>query len=269
MSTKTLTPTTDEMLAARISTRRASLAKQRAERKDPDDLILSPHERLTYIAETARIDAKIAAIHTASAALAELGSVDALTRWQTFLPPARDTISNELLALPRRIRDRATLDLQDGLHFCLKLIDHGFGAATLGIVTLEPTRLGQLMQAAGFDAGAGLRGPNGWGGSLPEVAQRIEELTKRRAAAQAALDDALMDDDECVKRDAESAVLREAYNQMHIKGSPDGLGYVVVDEDGAPRDLATLSAIERKAFERMDALERQYRQDVRDRQAGR
>lgn len=105
-------------------------------------------------------------------------------RWLANLNAWRDTISCELLSLPRRIRDQPTLDLQANLTFSLRLIDFGLSAGErhLGpVADLSPLRIGELMIAAGYDVcGPALRGPNGWIGSMPEVEKRI---TARRAEA--------------------------------------------------------------------------------------
>lgn len=245
--------TTDE----RITTRRAALTKQRAERKDPDDLMLSPHARRAYTTETDRLDAKIAAIPTASAALAELGSVEPLTRWRDFVTKARDTLSAERLQIRSPIRDREVVRRAEDLEFGIKLIDKGFGIAKMGIVTLEPTRIGELMQAAGFAvAGAGLRGANGWGGALPEVEARIKDLTRRRAAAQAALDEALLTDEERTQKEAEGQAYRDALKAMTIRGGADGVSLVAYDEWDAPIDRATLSELQQKAIAWFEAAQR-------------
>lgn len=167
------------------------------------------------------------------------------------------------------IRDRAMMARADDLAFSIKLIDVGLGIGTLGpIITLAPTRLGELMAAAGYaTSGPELRGPQGWRGSWKEVEQRLKTLAQRRTAAQAALDAAALDDDARANQEAESRVLTEVFNRLHVKGSRDGMGYVVVAEDGGERDLTTLTDVERRAFERMDARERSYRQGVIDRQA--
>jgi hypothetical protein len=125
-----------------------------------------------------------------------------------------------------------------------------------------PTRIGELMAAAGYaTSGPELRGPRGWLGSLPEVEQRIKKLSKQRAAAHAALDEALLDDDARAKRDAESAELREAFNTMHVTSSADGVSLVAYKkDDGSVLELSAMTPKQRTAFERMDALHRQHRE---------
>ena len=73
---------------------------------------------------------------------------------------------------------------------------------------LTTLRLGDLM--IGFHLPDG-RGPDvnysgqmPWGGSVPDVEQRIADLAAKRATARAALEDAVLDDDERVARDAEA-----------------------------------------------------------------
>lgn len=245
-----------------LDERLAQLTKLRAERKDPDDLALSPNERRAYAAATDALDGRIHAIHTASAALAELGRVEPLTAWLVKLHGTdgnggwRKTLCDELLTLPARVRDRAEMDRQQDLTFSIKLIDFGFGIAKMGIVTLEPTAIGRLMQAAGYAvSGESLRGPNGWLGSIKEVELRIKDLTKRRAAAQSALDAALITDEERAVQDAEHAAFRQTLATMDIRGGGDGL-IAYHTETGAPLPVADMTPKQRAAFEWFDAGQR-------------
>jgi hypothetical protein len=57
------------------------------------------------------------------------------------------------------------------------------------------------MAAAGYATdGPALRGPNGFRDSLPDTEQRIKDHAKQRTAAQAALDAALLTDEERATR---------------------------------------------------------------------
>ena len=264
------TETTDERIAAR----RAELMKQRADRQDELDLprTLTMRQVRDYVAVTATIDQQIAAFNAAVAAYAALPSLDADIKWRDFLTPARQTIDGELLAMHPRIRNKTELEQQQRLMFSIRLIDHGWAANKLPapIIDLSHSRLGELMAAAGYDV-VGLellRGPNGFRGSLPETEQRIKELTKQRAEAQAALDMLLRTDEERATQDAESAQLRDAFNAMHCKYT-DG-GYVAHTEPGGDvLEPSAMTDLQRRAIEKMDAVEREYRQGVIDRQVGR
>jgi hypothetical protein len=266
----TTTPT-DE----RIETRRAALAKARAERLDPLDYPRTWTQRQvnTYDAETAILDRQIAHFATTVETWTARPPIEPDTRWLAHLTSWRTTLCDELLTIKSPIRDKDTKARADSLTFSLRLIDFGWAVNRLPapVIDLSSTRVGELMAAAGYDV-VGLellRGPNGFRGSLPDTEQRVKTLTARRAAAEAALASVLRTDEERAQQEAESAQLREAFNRLHVRGSADGLGYTVVDEDGAPRDLATLTATERQAFERADAAERAYRQSVFNRQSGR
>jgi hypothetical protein len=201
-----------------------------------------------------------------------LPSLEPDTKWRDFLQSARATMNTELLAIKTPIRDDATRERARGLGWSIELIDVGWVANRflVPIIDLSSTRLGELMAHAGYvtQGHDDLRGPRGFRGSLAETEARIKETTKRRAAAEAALDAALIDDAERARRDAERAELRDALNRLRVQGNSDGSGYVVLGDDDAPRDLATLTPIERKAFEQFDAAERQLRRDTFARQSG-
>lgn len=264
MTTATATPT-DE----RIATRRAELMKQRATRKDPDDLMLSPNERRAYVAETAKIDAETAAFNAVVEKWAAVPTPDADTKWLAHLTAWRDTISTERLTIKSPMRDRAVQERAQRLEWTIKLIDHGLGISSLGIVTLALSPIGPLMQAAGYETqGEALRGPRGFRGGIEEVEYRIKTLTKQRTAAEAALDLALEDDTARAKRESESQAYRDALNSMDIRNGSTGL--VAYDKDtGDPLAVADMTEPQRKAFEQADARERAYRQSVIDRQLGR
>ena len=96
------------------------------------------------------------------------------------------------------------------------------------------------------------RGELPWFGSLPEVERRISKLAQQRQAAQAALDEALIDDDARVKRDAESAQYRDAFNAMRVKVGADG-SLVAYRDDGGELPRAEMTPLQRAAIERIDA----------------
>jgi hypothetical protein len=148
----------------------------------------------------------------------------------------RKILCDELLAMPPRVRDKAAIERQQNLTFSIKLIDFGFAANRLRapIISLESTRVGELMVEAGYDV-VGLellRGPNGFRGSLPDTEQRIKDLTKQRTEAQAALDVLLRTDEERAQQEAEDNAFHEAINTMDLAHGADGQSLVAFTKDG-------------------------------------
>ncbi|MEQ1761275.1 MAG: hypothetical protein ABL986_23445 [Vicinamibacterales bacterium] len=268
-TTPTTTPPTREAL---ITAKRAALTKQRADRLDPLDFprVWTMRQCDVYSSETVRIDREIAAFERAVSAAQPNSDLDLDTQWLAHLTAWRDVLCTELLTIKSPIRDRDIKAQADALTWAIRLIDFGFRIAPLGITTLAPTRIGELMVGAGYTVeGDGLRGAHGWRGSLPEVEHRIATLTQQRTAALAALDAVLLDDAARATVEAEAQDYRDALNRLHLKGSPDGQGYVVCDEQGDVRDLTTLTPAERTAFERVDAAYRHERAARLDRALGR
>jgi hypothetical protein len=256
--------TTPETTDTRIEKRLAELIKFRAERKDALDLpgTMTQREVNTYHAETALLDQRIATIRTAAEALASLPT-DADIKWRDHLVTWRATLCDELLTIKSPIRDKDTKERADRLTFSIKLIDFGLAISSLGIVTLAPTRIGELMAAAGYEVqGPALRGPHGWRGSIKEVEHRITGTTKQRAEAQAALDVALMDDAERATADAESQAHRDALSTMNLKGNAEGTGLVAFTKDGDPLSVADMTPAQKAAFTRFEAVAYPPRQPV-------
>jgi hypothetical protein len=167
-----------------------------------------------------------------------------------FLTMARATLSDERLTIKSPIRDKATMERVQNIAFSVKLIDFGLGASRNGhVVTLAPLRIGALMAEAGYEAT-----PQGWRGSIPEVEQRIKALAQQRTAAETALAEALLSDDAPAARDAEDKALRDAFNTMRVTGSADGRSLVAFTKDGDVLDASAMTPLQRKAFERMNAL---------------
>ncbi len=237
---------------ARVAARRAGLTKLRAERKDELDLpgIMTQRERSAYLAATAQLDATIVDFESKVAAWAALSAAEPDEKWLAFLNSARETLCDELLMIKSPIRDRAIKERADALTWSIRLIDFGFGAAALPIVTLAPTPLGQLMQAAGYETqGEGLRGPRGWRGGLPEVEARVKALTKQRAAAEAALDPLLLDEAERATADAEHDAYRAALKTMRVQGNAAGTGLIAYDPaTDEPLDAEAMSDVQRRAL---------------------
>lgn len=243
----------------RIAQRRRDLQKQRAERLDELDLPRTMTQRQVneYMAETTRIEQRIVNFDKVAAEYNACTSEDAAAdaRWMEFIVAARKTLCDELLQIKSPIRDRETKLRADGLEWGLRYIDRGLTASTIGpVVTLEPTRLGELMAAAGYAvSGYALHGPNGFRCSLPEVEKRIAHLAKRRAAAEAALDEVLMSDEERAARDAEADELRAASDSLRLKGNAEGTGVIARDADGNELPVSAMTPLQRKAFERANA----------------
>jgi hypothetical protein len=139
----------------------------------------------------------------------------------------------------------------EDLTFSIKLFDFGLGISKIGpIVDLSMTAIGKLMIAAGFQtSGDGLRGPRGFRGPIDEVTARIKLLTQQKATALRALEDALITDDERIKREAEHQTFREALRTMTIQGSSDGRSLVAFTKDGDPLPRSSMTTLQQKAFD--------------------
>jgi hypothetical protein len=176
--------------------------------------------------------------------------------WRVHLEAWRQTLCDELLALPARVRDPHARGLQINLTLSIKCID--FGPAVFDNTTYDviSSRLGQLMRAAGFepqgaDPQANFGGIMPWFGSLRDLDHAAQDVPRRRAQAEAALAEALLDDDAREAQEAEATALRDALNSMRIKNSldPNESGvYVVVDRAGTPIDETTLTPAQQRAL---------------------
>jgi hypothetical protein len=240
----------DERIAARL----AELTKQLTTVQEHFALAQSTADM--YAKQRRGLDDLRADLQSKAAAYAAIGSCDPDVAWRDWLTAWRPTISAELLQIKTPIRDRALVALERNLTLSIRLIDSGLGVLTLGCVTLAPLRIGELMAAAGYDVAVpGLHGPNGWRGSTRQVEQRIKEHTHNHAAAKAALEEALLDDDSRAARDAEDASLREALKSMRLRSSADTSvpGVVAYTLDGDLLDAADMTPLQRRAFERANA----------------
>lgn len=247
------------------------LELQRAARKDPLDInerlaqltqesaalatsrARAEREAATYIAQTGALAHRISTIQVATTTLAGLPALAPEQEWLAHLTAWRKALCDELLALPARIRDKAGLHRQENLTFSIRLIDFGLRVVSFGpVVDLSPLRIGELMAEAGYaTSGPELQGSHGWLGSNSEVEGRIRNITRQRAAAQAQLDEALMDDDARAKADAEGAACRETLRTMDIKNNedPNVPGLVAYTQDGDVLTLPEMTAAQRQAFE--------------------
>jgi hypothetical protein len=229
--------------------RLAQLEQERAARKDELDIcVRTQREFDAYVEATLTLDRRIAQLRNAIAACADLGSPEADEQWLDRLTTWRKALCAERLTIKSPIRDREIKRQAEDLEWSIQLIDRGFGMAKLGIETIEPTRIGQLMQQAGYAvSGPTLRGPHGWQGSLPETEARIKDLTQRRAAAQAALDALLLTAEERAAQEAAAQARREALNTLEIKISGDSTGLVAY-KDGERLDPASMTEAQRQAL---------------------
>jgi hypothetical protein len=194
-------------------------------------------ERLSEHQQRRRVlDHRLATARSAAATISELAHY---AKALDFLNEARRTLCDELLALPPRIRDAELLAKQRSIDLSIQVVDFGPGVLQGTGLSLSDIRLGDLMSQAG----------ESWRGALPEV----ERMVARRAQAQSALDDALLDDDERAAREAAAKELRDAFNAMRVKVGPDGGGLVAYGPDGEPLDVSKMTPLQRRAFERMDA----------------
>ena len=124
------------------------------------------------------------AFKSATGRMAELPPAE--KKWIDDLTTWRQTLCDELLALPPRIRDKAEMGRQQNLTLSIRVIDFGLGVLNDPGYDLTTLRLGQLMRASGYeprdaDPTRNYSGVMPWFGSMKEI--------ERRAAAQATLDD--------------------------------------------------------------------------------
>jgi hypothetical protein len=211
----------------------AELEAQRA--AIPDDGALpasTTRDELAAIQQRrALLDHRLLQARNATATLAALPSLDADAQWLAHLTAWRKTLCDELLALPPRIRDAHLLGVQQSVTLSIKCIDFGLRVLDDSGYHLASTRLGQLMTQAGYEvAGADpdrhFAGTLPWFGHLDLVKHRIKDTERRRAAAEAALDEALLDDDVRAEREAEAKARLDALNalpQRKVRG--DGSQY--------------------------------------------
>lgn len=225
----------------------------------PDDaslpLSMTRAERDALRRQAYELDCRIRHARDALATLAATPEPD--MTWLNHLIEWRATLFEELRCSPSEPRKPRQLGLRNNLTLSMRCIDYGpDDALQLQCYDLSTLRLGQLMLEAGYTPiGAKpeqhYAGMLPWHGSLREVEKQHKDIAKRRADAQQRLDDALMDDDERAKREADAQAYRDAINSMRIQRTADGDGYCVVDGDGDIVDEKTLSTVQRQALARM------------------
>lgn len=252
--------TVTQNLLEHIAQRRSERQKQRDDRLDELDLPRTMTQRQVneYKAETMRLGQRLVYFDRVVAEYNACISADADAdvRWKDHQRAWRKQLCDKRMTIKSPIRDRDLQAEANSLEFSIKLIDLGFGINRLvgPIVDLSSLPLGELMAAAGYAVnGPDLYGPNGWRGSLPEVETRIANLAKRRAAAEAALDEVLLSHDERAAREAEADELRAAGNSLRLKGNAEGTGVIARDADGNELPVSAMTPLQRKAFERANA----------------
>lgn len=250
---------TPDTTAARVEARLAELMTQRAARKNLNDVLRSmpQHEAHAYDAETAEIDVLIAAIGKAASAYSLLlSNLEADVAWLAHLKAWREALSAELLAMHPRIRNEKELDQKLALEWSIRFIDYGFSALTLPVVTLQPTRVGQLMIDAGFEVqGEGLLGPSGWRGSPPEVEARLKHIAAEREKAMPKLNALLLNDSERAELAAEAGRHRVALATMNVQLNADGGGLVAFTQGGDTLPVSVMTPEQRAAFEWFEKLD--------------
>jgi hypothetical protein len=208
--------------------------------------------------QRADYDRRIRAAHEATAALASLHEPD--PTWRAHLEAWRRLLCDELLTPVEHVTPKVRA-LRTNLTLSIRCIDFGPDVLAKTDYDLSTLRLGPLMRASGFevqgaDPARNYHGTMPWFGSLKEWERDERARTKRRAQAEAALADALLDDAERETQEADARALRDCYNAMRVKHSADPLapGLVVVDRAGAIIDESTLTPLQQRALARARAM---------------
>jgi hypothetical protein len=194
----------------------ATLEQERAARLDYGDLPLSTARRDadTYVAQTAELDGRISVARNAQLALVALeAQIAPEMKWHDFLTKTRDRLVKVLLGLSKEPRGRVTWDREHAYKFSIICIDKGCEHFPNGAPML-PKPLADAIEDAGFTSET--PGP-AWFGSIAQVAGRIADRQVRLDAAQAALDEALLDDDARSQRDAEGAARVAKLNAAPVR----------------------------------------------------
>ena len=204
------------------------LQAERAARLDRLDLpgTMTQREMDDYEAATARLDRYIFMAREALSALAENAPRDEDIAWRDFLIATRPKLCAELEALPPR--DKRQQNLQLSILAMDKM--RGLGVLDGTGYSLNTLRLGAYLRESGYTplppVDPEIFGRMPWFGSLPEVERRIADVEKRRVAAEAALNEALLDDAERDRLNASRAAevaRKNALPQRKFRG--DGSQY--------------------------------------------
>jgi hypothetical protein len=199
-------------------------------------------------------------LRRARAALDELAACKAADpdpNWIDFLRVARDTLTSELMAIAT---DRKAFPRRHVLTLSVHVIDRGPDLLTNSGFMVDTLPIGDLMKAAGHQI-VGADPLHNYSGEIPwpsgahglhDLERVIKANDRRRARAQAQLDEALMDDEEREARDAEAVRQRKVLDELRIKHDPSGRPRPR-DAEGNFLDPADLTEDQRAAFEKVYA----------------
>ena len=199
-----MTPTDTILLA---------LQKEHDAMLDPLDIPRSwtGRELNDYEAKRAARSARIDRARSASAELADLTpKLAPEEKWRDLLTTLRSKFCADLRAVEPN--DRATWELQQGLTLSISNIDRGCSYWPNGAPGVSAP-LAAAIQAAGYLPPAGTFGV-AWFGCLSDMEDRIADLKKRIAKAQAQLADALMSDADRETKAKEDKARLDAFNAM-------------------------------------------------------
>jgi len=232
---------TPEQLQRELETKIADLDVRRLQAQADVDACTAQIEALSQ---------RSSDVQVASTTLASLPPVGPLLEWRDHLPVWRENFVTRLLAVAPDDHDRATQELQQGLRLSIANIDRGCGfwpngAPMIGIP------LAEAIAAAGYEPPANRPGV-AWYGNLQEVEHRIKQWTKQRDEAQAALDNALLDDDERAKQDAEREQYGQTYESLRFKIGTDG-HLVPHRVNGSELPESEMTPDQKKVLERANA----------------
>ncbi len=174
------------------------------------------------------LSARVRVIQQATTTLAQLApKIDAEQRWLDDLTAWRKALCDELLDMPRRIRDARELGRRQNLEASIVMVDRGSMSGSQW--ELENLRLGSLMRESGYIEAAKVDnqrfGALPWRGSLPDTERRLADLQRQRDDWQRVLDDALLDDADRERRDRELHEAARAKPTRKTRG--DGSHYDV------------------------------------------
>lgn len=242
--------TTDDRIASRL----ADLTAKRAAIPDDDALPASTTRAELAVIQQQRLDVdrQLAQFNKAVAAVATLGTVEDDARWRDQLIEFRAALNADLLAQKPVIRDPHRLGVAKNLTLSIEAIDYGPQVFAGTGWSLENSRLGALLIAAGYamtdaDPSTNYVGKLPWFGALREVEQRIADLATQRAQVEANLEDQLMTDEQRAAREAEAKALRDAINGLDVKIAPDGKSLVAYQNDDVFL-VDQMTEIQRRAF---------------------
>ncbi|MEO8679966.1 MAG: hypothetical protein ABI665_13010 [Vicinamibacterales bacterium] len=137
---------------------------------------------------------------------------------------------------------------------CIQAIDFGVSWRD-GMAVIPPMLRDKLMNAF---TPTWERGVDPWryvAGDLKTCEQRLKELDAQYDAAQATLNDAMLDDDERAARDTTDREYQAALNTMRIKNSPLCDGTLICYDKTTGEPLTAFTDAQRKALQRLNATQ--------------